>query len=75
MATNIDKIIVNTNRTKATIFYINRSPVNLYSDIGQVLTLLDFIIAPLGYNSYVKYLRRLKSSQEDTQPIDLIKIA
>lgn len=64
----IDKIVVSKDRTKATVFYTNRSPVNLYSDSGTVLELVDIILAPIGFSTYTEYCYRLKVSQDDTQP-------
>jgi hypothetical protein len=71
----IDKIVISKDRTRATIYFTNRGPVNLYSDQGTVLVLVDIIITPIGFRSYSEYSQRVKSSQDDTQIVNIKDIA
>jgi len=59
------------------LVFTHRSPVGLYSSNGKVLELLDEFLAPLDNEctTLSEYLHRVQVGEEDTQEIDISKVA
>lgn len=75
----LDKIMLNTNRTEATLFFTNRPKFTLYCNSNKVeLLVLDFI-SPIGsnnkYSNYSSISHYISSNFEDTAEIKLDKIS
>lgn len=71
----IDKIVLSRDRTRATIYFTNRSNFGVYSDIGQVELLVLDLIGPIGSNSissnYDSVIDYIDSQYSDTIIIDI----
>lgn len=66
----IDKIIVNTSRTKATIYYTSGRVFNLYHSQGLVLDLVAFFITPMTTSKDITW-KGLQTSEDDTVSIEV----
>ena len=71
----IDKIIVSQDRTQIIIYFTDRPNFGLYHSEAKVLDLLAWFLLPIGNTNYDITWDNVMSSQEDTQSIDLRKVA
>lgn len=70
----IDKIVLSSDRTRATIYFTDRPNFNIYSDTGQVELLVFDLISLIGTNissNYSSIQDYITSVYGDTVIIDL----
>lgn len=72
----LDKIYYK-DECEVILIFTHREPVGLHSSSGEVLQLLDEFLAPLDNECVTlsEYNRRVKVGEEDTQVIDIDKVA